>query len=103
MIACNKTKDTPSSQQPNENCIGHFNDNLLPVIKTKCAVSGCHNGNSNLVALNNYNNLKERADNGRLKDFVLDKGIMPPANASQLTEAEKNIFKCWLENGAPQD
>lgn len=98
LVSCGKDKPTPAP----EGCNATYTGDIKTIVASKCAIAGCHNGQTNLVNFTTYANLKARADNGRLKEFVLDKGIMPPANATQLTESEKETFKCWLEDDAPE-
>ena len=93
--ACNKNNDNA--------CSPSYAKDIRPVINQKCAISGCHFPGGLLPDYTEYSSLKERIDNGRFQSFVFDLKIMPPANAAPLTEDEKAILKCWIENGAPHN
>jgi len=73
------------------------------IIATKCAINGCHTAGSSLPNLSNYSILKTWVDNGRVQANIFDLKIMPPAAAVPLTDSEKKILKCWLDDGAPQN
>jgi uncharacterized membrane protein len=85
------------------NCNANYTETIQPIIQQKCATAGCHNSSTPQPDFNIYANLKERADNGRIQQFVFDLEIMPPASAPQLTDTEKEQLKCWLKNGAPEN
>lgn len=93
--ACKKITDT--------GCNGSYKKDIQPIINTKCAVPNCHNAGATLGDFTIYANLKQRADNGRIRTNVFELKIMPPASAVPLTDQEKERLKCWLDNGAPQD
>ncbi|MCF8450031.1 MAG: hypothetical protein K9G49_09205 [Taibaiella sp.] len=73
------------------------------IVAQKCSLSGCHNSGATFGDFTNYNALKARADNGRIRLNVFELKIMPPANADTLTAEEKETIKCWLDNDAPQN
>lgn len=98
LFGCNKKQTEPAD----EGCNATYTDDISNIVNSKCAIPDCHNGSSGLPDFTSYPNLKSRADNGRLKEFVVEKQIMPPANATPLTESEKELFKCWLDNNAPE-
>lgn len=99
IFSCNKPEEVPPAEG---NCQPKYTADIKIIADSKCAISGCHDGNGSLPDLTNYSALKSRADNGRLQSHVIEKKIMPPASAEKLTEAELETFKCWLENGAPE-
>lgn len=100
LIACNKEEKTNNTTP--EPCIASYTTDIKPVIANKCATTGCH-GHNGLANLNDYNILKERADNGNINKFVFELKMMPPTTATQLTDAEKEKLQCWLKNGAPNN
>lgn len=98
IIACKKEEEP----QPTP-CKPTYNAGIKTIVDTKCALSGCHNGSVPLPNFKTYPELKARVDNGKVKSFVFDLKIMPPANETQLTNEEKELLQCWLDNGAPEN
>lgn len=102
VAACNKEPTTTEPEQPAP-CHPTYIADIKTIVSTRCAISGCHDGNSGVVAFTTYAPLKERAHNGRIKSYVFELKIMPPASAAQLTDDEKRLLQCWLDNGAPEN
>ncbi len=102
LASCEKDETTPV-QPPPPACKPKYNPDIKTIINTKCAVSGCHDGNSGIVGFKEYATLKERADNGRIKSYLFELKIMPPSTSTQLTDDEKKLIECWLNNGAPEN
>ena len=101
--SCGKNKPEPAPQPQPAGCKPTYTTNIKTIVNAKCSVSGCHNGSANIVNFGSYAPLKERADNGRIRSYIFELKIMPPASASQLTDAEKDVIKCWLDNDAPEN
>lgn len=99
--ACKKEQATPVSTGT-QKCATYTGD-IASIIENKCAISGCHNAGSHLGDFTTYGEVKERADNGRIRQNVFELKIMPPASAEKLTDAEKEKLQCWLDDGAPQN
>lgn len=91
--------------------IGFVND-ILPIMQTSCAVSGCHNAGSAThgVILDSYKNIittgEVIAGNANLSELyeVLNEtgnDMMPPANSGfVLTQTQKDNLKDWINQGA---
>jgi hypothetical protein len=79
-----------------------FSQHVLPIIQTKCAISGCHNGDLgedfNWLQFENFH---ERAESGLLK-FRVTHRIMPPSNSPEgpLSQEQINAIACWTDQGA---
>lgn len=97
-ISCRHTVPQPAVQA----CNTSYETDVKPIINTKCTIDGCH-GSNGLADLDNFEALKIRADNGNIYKYVFTLQMMPPSNASQMTEDEKRILKCWLDNGAKEN
>lgn len=67
---------------------------ILPVIETKCALFGCHNGDAR-PDLRNYNNALFYASS--IKKFTRDRSM--PFDGS-LTQAQIDLIACWVDDGA---
>ncbi len=101
--SCDKGEGANPEPDPIPPCRANYASDIKTIVQAKCAISGCHDGNSAVVAFTTYAPLKERADNGRIKSYLFELKIMPPASATQLTEDEKKLMQCWLDNGAPEN
>jgi uncharacterized membrane protein len=95
-------KEEPAPPEP-AGCVAKYSADIAPIVTTKCAISGCHVSGSSFGDFTVYAELKQRADNGRIRKNVFELNTMPPSTQTQLTDAEKDKLKCWLDNGAPQD
>jgi uncharacterized membrane protein len=80
-----------------------YTSQVKPIIAAKCSLPDCHGAGSLLGDFTNYESLKVRVDNGRLRLNVFELKIMPPASVDTLTSDEKEVLKCWIDNGAKQD
>ena len=75
---------------------------ILPMIQTNCAIPNCHNGSGYGPGnFNLYSALKIVADNGKLRDMVFTRQIMPPSGP--LPDSLLQKLNCWLNKGAPND
>ncbi|RMG79753.1 MAG: hypothetical protein D6707_07600 [Bacteroidetes bacterium] len=80
-----------------------FANDIQPILNNNC--TGCHNSNSASgnppVILDNYNDVKTVADNGRLLGAVTGASgyaAMPPSGS--LPQCDINKIKSWINNGA---
>lgn len=101
--SCKKEEGDKPAPDPIPPCRPTYVSDIKTIVQAKCAITGCHDGNSGIIGFNTYIPLKERADNGRIKSYVIELKIMPPATAPQLTDNEKKLINCWLDNGAPEN
>ncbi len=79
-----------------------FAEHIRPIIESKCAISGCHNGD--LGAEFNWTDFEEfhkRAERGLVK-YRVTRRIMPPSfsPAGPLTQEQINAIACWSDAGA---
>ncbi len=76
---------------------------IKPILDAQCATSGCHSGSfpAGGVDLATYANAKVQALNGRIKARAIDNGGGMPA-AGQIPQSQKDLLKCWINNGALQ-
>jgi hypothetical protein len=75
-----------------------FAADIKPIITTKCAISGCHNG-SRSPNLSTYTGVKNNAS--AVLSKVTSKA-MPPSNspAGALTQQQISLITCWVNDGA---
>ena len=79
-----------------------FAADVRPIISTKCAISGCHNGDMGQdLNWTVFEEFHERAASGLVK-FRVTHHIMPPSNspAGPLSQEQINAIACWTDQGA---
>jgi len=74
---------------------------VVPIIQTHCAISGCHVAGFTPGDYNQYIVLKQKVDSGTFQLLVLNLQTMPPDET--LTENELDILQCWVDAGAPEN
>lgn len=117
--ACKHTIPVPGefgSENPSEsdNCSSdtvYFVNDILPLISSNCAYSGCHDAGTaqDGVILDSYLNIINTADvragrpsNSDLYEVLLESGEdrMPPPPNDALTAEEIAMIRKWIEQGA---
>lgn len=91
IASCNKEKKADKID-----CTGlvvSYTNDIAPLVSTKCG--GCHN------EYGTYTGLKSIADDGSLREQVVVKERMPKDGS--LTDEQIRLFKCWIEQGAPNN
>jgi hypothetical protein len=94
--------DCPTSGSAIVDRLGpQFLADVNPIIATKCAISGCHNG-SRSPNLSTYAGVK--ANVSVIKSKITNKS-MPPGNSSggALSQEQINMITCWINDGAAQN
>lgn len=79
-----------------------FSEDVKPIIETKCAISGCHNGDMGPdLNWTTFEQFHKRAESGLVK-YRVTNHIMPPAEsqAGPLSEEQINAIACWADQGA---
>ena len=94
---------------PVENYPVCFSRDILPVIQSNCAMTGCHNGsNGELNPLNNYSDVMQIVEqpgnpgNCTLYRVITNGGEnkMPPSGYNQLSSANIDSIRVWITAGA---
>ena len=77
-----------------------FNTQVLPLMKSRCAIAGCHDASSTNFGgpFTDYNLIKTKTHD--IRNAVLS-GLMP--QGSSLTAEEIKLINCWIESGAPNN
>lgn len=91
----------------------YFTNDILPLLNSSCAVSGCHDNATaeDGVILTSYNSVMQTADvrPGDLGDSDLyevitetdpDKQMPPPSSGITLSQAQINMIAKWIQQGA---
>lgn len=71
-----------------------FSASISPLIKNKCAISGCHNG----TQFPDFRVFKNVHDNAAKIKTLTGDGTMPQEGS--LTQEEINLIACWVDDGA---
>ena len=99
--ACSKDKlaePTPNACAP----IPTYDGELKALIDANCATAGCHDViQSSPGNFTEYSTMASYLSSGEMADRVLVKGDMPLGD--QLTAEEIAVFRCWFNNGAPEN
>jgi cytochrome c5 len=89
----------------------YFVNDILPIILSNCAISGCHDANTALdgVILDSYDNIIKHGDieagepdKSDLYELITEtdpKKIMPPP-PNELTTEQINAIRIWISQGA---
>lgn len=103
--------DVPPTGNPGTPCDPskvYFQQQVLPILISNCAKSGCHDNASHQdgVVLTSYNSVMTtgdvrpgRPDNSEIWEKIAD-GEMPPAGNTPLTQTQKNLIYNWIVQGA---
>jgi hypothetical protein len=71
-----------------------FSTSVSPIISSKCATSSCHGG-TQFPDLRVFKHIQDNA--GNIKTLTAN-GSMPKGGS--LTQAEKDLIACWVDDGA---
>lgn len=78
-----------------------FAEDVQPIISTKCAISGCHNGDMGPdLNWTNFEQFSKRVQSGLVRYRVTHR-IMPPSFSPEgpLTQQQINTIACWADQG----
>lgn len=84
-----------------------FKRAVLPIMETKCAVSGCHDETTaaGQINLSNYDGISSEAINARFLSVIKhDEGFLQmPLGGNQLDQTDIDKIECWILRGRPDD
>ncbi len=100
IISCRHESTDLSSFQ--EIC---FETEVLPIFKTNCAISGCHDGSGESFRLQDYSGIMQGITPYKPRESSIYKAItaewlnlMPPDNP--LSQEQRTTIRLWIEQGA---
>jgi hypothetical protein len=74
-----------------------YQNHVKAIITNNCAVSSCHDGsNASLPNFNTFSNVKSNASSIKT---LTQNGSMPPGNRT-ITQEQKDLIACWVDDGA---
>lgn len=76
-----------------------FSSQIETIITSRCALSGCHDGS--LGASRNWTVFTNVRNNATSIRNLTQSGSMPPAGNTALTQEQKDLIACWVDDGAP--
>jgi hypothetical protein len=79
-----------------------YSADVDPIITTKCAISGCHNGSLGADRdWTNFEKFQAKALAGIVKQKIVAHEMPPPGSAGgPLSDDQISIISCWIDNGA---
>lgn len=101
-ISCKYDKEDLLYPDVNDcsNINAKFSTEVMPLIQSKCAISGCHDASSGNKGgpFTNYTLISLKASTIKAQ---VQSGAMP--QNSSLTSAEIRLISCWVNSGAPNN
>ncbi|MFZ4399788.1 MAG: hypothetical protein ACOYO1_07120 [Bacteroidales bacterium] len=82
----------------------YFYDEVLPIVQSNCAISGCHTGGEEEPDLSNYSNILNMVkpgdpQNSRLYKYAIG-SEMPPPPKTPLNLEQVTLIYGWIKQGA---
>lgn len=84
-----------------------FETEVLPIVLTNCAISGCHNGNEDIISINSYSDVMRLVKAGKPYQSRIFKSVtntwgnlMPPKPHLPLSARQRTILYLWILQGA---
>lgn len=74
-----------------------YKKSILPIIESKCAVSGCHIQGFHEGDFTIFEEVKKQVDRGKFKRLVIENKSMPPDQP--LDSKDLKLIEAWLQQG----
>lgn len=99
------TKITPPPSNPKDSVC--FDEEILPILLSNCAMSGCHDPATaeEGIVLNNYANVQATISSKKLTTYITTTTLskrMPPPPMSALSQTQIDLIKKWIAEGRKQ-
>ena len=75
-----------------------LSNEVLALVNSNCAISGCHVTGTQLPNLSEKQNILDQAS--RIKQRTQSRSMPPPASGATLTDEEIATLGCWVDQGA---
>jgi len=109
LLQCTKDK-TPTPPEPCDPNKVYFKNDVLPIVSTSCAKSGCHDASSHVEGLNlsTYEGIMEIVKpgdpgNSEIMEMITETDLddrMPPDPAPALSQEQIDKISKWISQGA---
>jgi hypothetical protein len=83
------------------NVVVSYANDVHPIVTTKCAIEGCHNGDNG--GDKNWTDFDLFQSKSKTARFYVIQRIMPPDGATPLTQDEINAIACWVDQDSPNN
>lgn len=80
-----------------------FSTQVNPIIQQNCAIASCHVAGFPDGDFTQFDELKEKVDNGSFKNSVIDWSVPRMPETYKLPESQISTLKCWIEQGAQKN
>lgn len=104
--SCDNAKAAPCACEITPLPSPTYDNDIAPIINSKCAVSGCHVSGAGIPGVfSDYEGLTPylNSENNGFDDRVIIKKNMPQINSGfDLTDEEFNLLSCWVCDGYPE-
>jgi hypothetical protein len=96
IAACSTSKKTANDAAIVSPTVS-YKTSILPIIESKCAVSGCHIQGFHEGDFTIFEELKKQVDRGKFRRLVIENKSMPPDQP--LDSKEIKLIDAWLKQG----
>ncbi len=96
IAACNTSKKTSTTTTVAVAEVS-YKKSILPIIESKCAVSGCHIQGFHEGDFTIFEEVKKQVDRGKFRRLVIENKSMPPD--APLESKEIKLIDAWLTQG----
>jgi len=109
LASCTHLPPVPPVDPPCDPGIVYFTNEILPMIQSNCAMSGCHSSTNPAdgIDLSSYAGIRSEVragnpDESELYQVLFESGedLMPPPPMAPLTDAQKERIRLWILQGA---
>jgi hypothetical protein len=109
ITGCYKDIITPTITQSGPPPSVSFGTQILPILTTNCAKSGCHVPGSQVPYMDSAEAYKDLINGGFVNTVVANQSIIyqeldgGPMQVNIPSQADINLIYYWIENGAPNN
>jgi hypothetical protein len=109
ITGCYKDIITPAIAQSGPPPSVSFNNQILPILVTNCAKSGCHVPGSQTPYMDSAEAYKDLINGGFVDVVVPNQSVIyqelngGPMQVNIPSQADINLILYWIENGAPNN
>jgi len=79
-----------------------YTKHIKPIITANCATAGCHSSGSSFGDYSSFGGIQTKVNSGAFANRVFNKDNPMPASGL-LPQAQRDVIKCWLDKGAPNN
>ncbi|MCE3280829.1 MAG: hypothetical protein K0S44_3020 [Bacteroidetes bacterium] len=102
IASCTSEKGAVPIRDVNCDSTISYSADIAPLMNNYC--NSCHvSGGTGTGDFTTYAGVKEKADNGSLRNRVVVLKDMPQPGSPQLTEDERIMIDCWIKQGSPDN